>query len=924
MLLRLEIGNQAPHIAQNPASTTNQLPLLRLSAAGTGRGLMGGTGQSGGTSHTGVRRHTPLVGRGKLLEQSRTLIAEWLALRHDLPNAAPAGGAERIAARNRLLLVRGPAAVGKSRFAYELVKRLVEETNANTATAHCVENGSLTAFAAEIVQVAGVGQTNLPDRWEQLCSGAAQLAGTDYAERTRRHLPLLALLLDCPAVDTASIRRADAGSFIHGVKQALRACCELTAYCSARPLVLVIEDLQWLGHLREVTADLLQYTSLPQPLIVIGTARPEFEATTAELDKLAGPSAYKTLDLPPLAQTEGGQLIRELLPDVELPPQLALELESKAEGIPYYYEEFARLALAQGLVVERDGKLALNECAAEIALPADIRELILNRLQQLEPQLLDLTGRAAVIGRSFSGERLRMLQAALGANAAQELAAGLAALQRQQFVTGEAGDRYFFEHVLTQDAAYASLSSESRAELHHTMAEILDGMLISGTASEWDILPELIRHLESSARYQEAHARTCEVLKLMADTGRHEGWEEWLAKAMRTWEAHSQTTSQVEAPGHQALSLEAPPSDYPASASLHLAACELHRRRGRYALAREHASVALELASRESEQALLAHILLSLGRVHLDLGQLLEARQRYEQALDHARESGDRLTEGRALNRLGVVHCVQGRVEQAQGCYEEALAIAREFNNRLAESSTLHNLAVLAYRQGDLEETRKFDTQSLAIRRELGDRRGEGLILGNLGYRGIYDGHIEEAQALIEESLAIYRELGNQPGAGWSYRRLAVFHLAQGQLEKAESYAQLALDIAHEYSGPQLEVLSLTSLGLVHVRTGELSRAAVELAHAAAHSEELGDLFVLGLIHCAWVQLHVAAARRAAAAGDPPANHLRDARASLARAEECGAHLNTLPDSEISREQARARLAIEEFERELGTVSQTN
>ena len=52
--------------------------------------------------------------------------------------------------------------------------------------------------------------------------------------------------------------------------------------------MLVIEDLQWMGSLREIIADLLKNACLPQPLVAIGTARPEFAATDEELAQLTG------------------------------------------------------------------------------------------------------------------------------------------------------------------------------------------------------------------------------------------------------------------------------------------------------------------------------------------------------------------------------------------------------------------------------------------------------------------------------------------------------------------------------------------------------------------------------------------------------------------------------------------------------------
>jgi len=456
------------------------------------------------------RRLTALVGRGELLKKAEQQISSWLRQSYDPATFDITTGAPQIKGRNRLLVVGGAAAVGKSRFAYELVERMKAQSAVNTAyahCAHCVENGSLSVFAAEVAGVAGLTAGNLPTRWEELCSHAASVISEAYAERQRKHLPLLALLLDCEEVDTAGIRQADTGSFLLGVKLALRACCELIAHFTSQPVVLVIEDLQWMGSLREVITDLLDNACLPQPLIAIGTARPEFAATDEELAELVGIGEsglsadlrpFSVMELPPLERTEGGRLVQKLLPGIKLPGQVERELTEKAEGLPYYYEEFARLLLRHGLVVEREGRFEVKEGVSEVELPEDIRTLILDRLNGLEPELRELTGRAAVIGRSFSRKRLQKVQEKLGVGIAEELERGLADLAEQQVLGGEAGDQYFFEHVMSRDAAYDSVPNPDRLLLHGVMSDVLGEMLVPGTASEWDILPELARHQEAA------------------------------------------------------------------------------------------------------------------------------------------------------------------------------------------------------------------------------------------------------------------------------------------------------------------------------------------------------------------------------------------------------------------------------------------
>jgi len=737
--------------------------------------------------------------------------------------------------------------------------------------------------ACLLAHIAGIDSINLPHRWEQLCCHAAEVASASYAELARRHLPLLASVLDCHEVDTSGIRRADAGTFIHGVKLALRACCEITTHHTGKPAVLVIEDLQWMGGLREVIADLLQHACLPQPLIVIGTARPEFGTTNAQLSELVGEGAYRALILPPLAKTEGGQLMRALLPDVKLPPELAQDLERKANGVPYYYEEFARLALMQGLVVERDGRLELTVEKVEIELPADLRELIENRLARLEPELRDLTGRAAVIGRSFSGERLRKLEKALGLPAAKELIAELAELQQQQFIAREAGDRYFFEHVLAQSAAYVSVPPKARAELHRTMADTLKEIIAPGSVSEWDILPELIRHLAGCGRFKDAHEQACGLLYVMADLGKLDVCSIWFKHALELWKAHEEFTGDGS-DWEDNLSFNSAPAEFPPSRMLHQTMSALCTLQGRYSKALAHGAVALELCRQPAESSYRWGALLALGDALFHVGRIEEARTHYEESLALVRKGAARVDEGRGISRLAQLHCEQGRWDEMRSCYKEHLAIARE----------------------------------------LGDRRTEATALRNIGRSYRIQGNLDEAKTYAERSVSMFREMGNRLGTGRSLHHLAEVLMAKGLTSKARTCLHESYAIAIEVEDRMSKVRNLTVMGLLHVHAGELELAEQVLAEAMVLDANSGFPHAGGLLHCALVHFHLAGMRKSAVSPDGIASTSEAVRRELGKAEACATQLSVAPESELGVEIAKARAAIEEFEREVGTASQAD
>jgi class 3 adenylate cyclase len=407
----------------------------------------------------GTGRLSPLTGRDGLLDEAEVRLATWLSEAPRPPS--------------RVFVFRGQAAVGKSRLAYELVERLRRRwPQLSTATAHCTENTPPNVFTAELAAVAGLTAENLPERWEELCALVeAQGApgggdSAEYAARARRHLPLLAWVLGCRSVDTSGIRQADPASFLLGCRLALSACCELAQLEAANtaapagqppaglpagaPVVLVVEDLQWAGELTGLLAGVLTGVHLPRPLLLVTTARPEYEADAPALAALVGVdpagvggdgAAWTVSELPPLSNADGDALLEALLPGLVLPPEIAAELHEKASGLPYYYEEFARMLLRKKIVAAQpDGRFTLMQELTELALPEDIQALLLGRLDMLPQELKELTMRASVLGRSFDRDLLARVHELLEIHEVRPLDDQLSELVQERVLVRDEGE----------------------------------------------------------------------------------------------------------------------------------------------------------------------------------------------------------------------------------------------------------------------------------------------------------------------------------------------------------------------------------------------------------------------------------------------------------------------------------------------------
>jgi class 3 adenylate cyclase/tetratricopeptide (TPR) repeat protein len=764
----------------------------------------------------GFRRLTPLIGREAVLTKARTKLEEWLETTYDASTFDITQTGNKLRGRNRLMVIRGAPAVGKSRLAFELVEALRAVKPLQSATAHYTMHGIPSDFAAELAQIAGVNAENLPERWDELCSHAAQVVSPAYAERQRGHLALLAHILDCKLVDTSGIRQADTASFMLNIRLALRACCELACFASSQPVVIIIEDLQWMGEEREIISDLLKQASLPVPLIIVATARLEYHPQPA----LLGEGALDITTLDKLSEGQGRDMMQALLPGLALPRHIETELHRRAEGLPYYYEEFARMLVRRKLVSESGGQYSLTREIDDLAIPEDIKMLILGRLDQLDPELRSLTGRASVLGRSFLKRLLVKLEERLGTNTPEKLETVLSDLEVQQVLKQEQGDRYFFEHVLTREAAYGSLLSSNRVLLHGLAADLLSELLIPGTQSEWEVLPELIRHLEQVKNHEAAHERCCDYLEMMAHTGRYENWQEYEDKARYNW-------NQV---------VRADATRMPVSASLYGVLGWQHYCQGRMGEARMCYEHALLTSRHGGDRGLQCKTLNFLGTLNRNQGRLDEGQRCYEEALGIARERGNRLTESTVLRNIGILQRMHGDSEAAQQCYEESLEIKREIGDRRGEGITLHNLGNLFRDQGQIDRARLCYEQSLAIKRETDDRRGEGITLSGMGVLQAAQGETGAARDAYQEALTISREIGDRRREAYALNCLGMLNQQEHRMEEARTCYEEALVIRREISDSDGVVASLSSLGTWYSEKGETGEAE----HVQLEALELG------------------------------------------------------------------------------------
>ena len=385
---------------------------------------------------------TPFVGRQAALDELRALLAQTRE--------------ERLC---RLGTVVGPAGIGKSRLARELV---AGTEDAVVAVGRCLSYGEGITYHA-LVEIVKQLVGECPDR------RIAELLGHDEdAELVARRV-------------RAAIGLSDETAPAEESFWAVRRLFEAVA--RTRPLIAVVEDVHWAEPL---LLDLLEYLvgfSAEVPIFVLCLARPELlEARPA----WGAPHPRRSLVvLKALSEPDAQELVR-CIGGADLEPDEAVRIVQTGEGNPLFLEQLAAVQAETG---ERE------------RLPPSVQAVLAARIASLDYGERTVLERAAVEGRNF---RWSSVAALLPEAEREALGQNLMALVRRQLIqpdpSGFAGeDSFRFTHVLIRDAAYGSVPKKARADLHERFADWLERT--AGPAfGEYEATVGY--HLEQAYRYQ--------------------------------------------------------------------------------------------------------------------------------------------------------------------------------------------------------------------------------------------------------------------------------------------------------------------------------------------------------------------------------------------------------------------------------------
>jgi DNA-binding CsgD family transcriptional regulator len=541
----------------------------------------------------------------------------------------------------------------------------------------------------------------------------------------------------------------------------------LRSLAAERPLVVGVDDLQWLDA---PSAELLVFALrrlTDQSVGLLATAREEtVAAAPLELDRgLAG--RLMRLEIGPLSLGAIQRLLRDEL-EVPLSRLLLRRIYERSGGNPFYALELAR-ALADG---------------GDERLPESLRRLVADRVERLPKET-----RALLATLATAAQPTLMLVGALDGEAALEPA------EKEGVVVVE-GTRIRFRHPLLAAAAHDGATSRERRAAHRRLAQLVDdpeeharhlalaaegpdeeiaaaldaaaaSSLARGAPGAAAELAEQALALTPPKARATIHRRRLEAARRCRTLGNSDRQrvllEQALAdaasdreKAEPLWQLAGLAADEGDGATARALNREAldrAAGDDNLCAAIYLDAVWLE---GGFGGAVEPARAALRHAERSGDRALEAEALSAVAHASFSHG-LGFRRELFERALELERTAGFIDAERRPTTSYGLTAKWAGDIPRSRELLEEAAARARE-DEDASGTVVLYYLTWLHLIAGEWERAleRADESQQLAI-----DAARDGDAAAAVVTRAIVEAHlgrIGEAQAHLDETSRLAQD----------------------------------------------------------------------------------------------------------------------------------------------------------------------
>ena len=620
-----------------------------------------------------------------------------------------------------------------------------------------------------------------------------------------------------------------------------------------RPIVILLEDLQWVGESAELIKRLISEAAA-NPWLLIATYRDDESPELAAQYPMARHMRLARLD-----RTAITALSAAMLGDAGKRENVLNLIQRESEGNALFMIEVVRTLAEESGSLQSVGEVTLPETV----FAGGVRAILQRRLNRVPVWAQAALKLAAVLGRAVDMTLIRLDARGRGLDADAWLTA---CVNAAVFDPLDGGWR--FAHDKLRETLTAGFDAGERRELHRRAAQLIETAYpdnqgyaealaehyaIAGEPEK--VLTYSVIALERIVNYTLEIDRADVLLRraLPLTEGAPHFRRERAALLLFAGEVMERRANYPEMRTHYEECLNLSDDDPKSMVKALLGISKSYWRESENTAARDYAEQALNTATSLNDPMLIAMARSNRGTVAIYMSDHVTATQNIEAALALHRQMKNARGIASALHNLGNVASETGRLTDALEYYKESNRMYHEVGDRGGMAATLNNCGVAEMRLGNYAAAREYFGACLAINRQVGERRGIARNLHNFGEAAYFEDDLDTARQFLRDACAIYREIGDRRGLALALISLCDAARNGGNLDEAEQLREETHRLCREVGDARLECSHLNSWALVAFELGRSEEAweALRQAITLAQAHQLVPILLDGLSEAA-------------------------------------------------------------------------
>jgi predicted ATPase/class 3 adenylate cyclase len=526
-----------------------------------------------------------------------------------------------------------------------------------------------------------------------------------------------------------------------------------------------------------------------------GMALTEQEAALTEDENVTSEIVRQTIELEPLSQGEGRQLVAEILGELtELPVELSDLIVERAEGNPLHTEELVRVLIEDGVIIAGPQDWSVQQGRyRNIRMPTALTGVLHARLNRLSYGERATLQRAAVMGQVFwDGALVQIGEMDEKPLPMSETMAAIEALERRELIfhqdTSSYADtqEYIFKSAVLRDVVYESVLLRRRPSYHRLAGNWLAEHSRKPIAEYAGLIAE---HYEKAGSqifaaelYEVAASRAqgmnhpdvaidyyCRSLSMLVEEQQHAAWQlrlqEELGRLLRM-QARLVDATQTYLTMVYVAQMD---GDLIGQARAWNGLAWIHREQASYESMLQDATQAEQVAWLIGANDEFAAALLHKSEAYFQLGDSEMAVEECERAIKRSRSVDNYSLTTQGLSLLCLIHIDFGNRDEAGRLLgvlkEEAKHLEADNENREQQALLQITLGKLYNCLGELEEAGAFSTGALELYRLLDSQAAVASTLNVLGDSARIGGDPAAALSFYREATDVASAIGDELSA---------------------------------------------------------------------------------------------------------------------------------------------------------------